>query len=136
MGSRPPTQRIRQQQAEFIQWRATLQFEFELQLSAMKPTIGSALIFGSAAFLGALIWLQSPILTGESEPWESFYLYSFALFLAGFLPAFFLHSDLGLQQWVLGLVKWQRRILLCIRPSHLALACGRWVCSSFVCFRF
>jgi len=55
----------------------------------MKTTMGSALIFGFAAVLGALIWILSPILTGEIEPWESFYLYSFALFLAGFLPASF-----------------------------------------------
>lgn len=55
----------------------------------MKETMGSALVFSSAAVLGALIWLLSPILTGASEPWESFYVYSLALFLAGFLPACF-----------------------------------------------
>ena len=56
----------------------------------MKTTIKSALVFGSAGVLGALIWFLSPLLAGHHEPWdvESNY-YGCALIVAGFVPACF-----------------------------------------------
>ena len=48
----------------------------------------SPLLFGFSVFLGALIWLLSPLLTGHREPWDASpsYYYS-ALVIAGFVPA-------------------------------------------------
>ena len=54
----------------------------------MKTTSKSPLLFGLSALLGALIWLLSPVLTGQQEPWDASpsYYYS-ALVVAGFIPA-------------------------------------------------
>jgi hypothetical protein len=54
----------------------------------MKTTSKSPLLFGLSALLGALIWLLSPVLTGQREAWDASpaYYYS-ALIVAGFIPA-------------------------------------------------
>ena len=48
------------------------------------------MLFGLSAFLGALVWLLSPALTGHREPWDADSLfYHCGLFIAGFIPACF-----------------------------------------------
>ena len=45
-------------------------------------------MFGLAVILGALIWLLSPLFTGQREAWDAQSpYYDCALLLAGFLPA-------------------------------------------------
>jgi hypothetical protein len=54
----------------------------------MKATSTSPLLFGLSALLGGLIWLLSPVLTGQQEPWDaSPSYYCSGLVVAGFIPA-------------------------------------------------
>ena len=55
----------------------------------MKTAINCALVLGCSAVLGALIWILSLQLTGNDEPWDNLYYYGSALFVAGFVPAYF-----------------------------------------------
>ena len=48
----------------------------------MKNNIISVII---SIVFGALIWLLSPILIGEKEPWDSFIYYTVSLLASGFI---------------------------------------------------
>ena len=74
----------------------------------MKQIIGSILIFGFAAALGAMIWFLSPVLTGDAEPWDSkSSYYVWALIAAGFFPAC-LSSR---RSWLAGVGAWLGQLI-------------------------
>ena len=82
--------------------------------------------FIPACTMGAIIWLLSPYLTGELEPWDSgsFY-YPIALIVSGLLLLFYKHSTKASIYW--GIILGQIIYILIFLPKGPLMLVGSFL---------